>query len=345
MGTTTATPFCPCPRNLNQVCGSDGKTYGNTCLLRCVKEVTVVHEGPCDEAPKDELKIVDEAHNQPPCVCTANLEPVCGSDGHTYGNKCQMKCAGKDITVANDGPCSGEEKIVDIPSYQPACTCIRSYSPVCASDGVTYPNECMMRCENKHLTVAREGPCDGEAITVAIPTKETVKVVDINPKLARCTCTRNYKPVCGSDGVTYSNKCIMLCADEKTTVVNEGPCKDMDQPKIVEDIGFPSSQCDSTCPKSLKPVCGSDGSTYPNDCFLRCAGVETSLAHEGQCDEVKVVENASELPTCTCTRNMKPVCGKDGKTYSNTCLMKCSGQELKYEGPCDGDQVRVVESS
>ena len=47
-------PKCPagCPKILAPVCGSDGKTYDNMCLLEvadCKSEVNItkVHDGPC----------------------------------------------------------------------------------------------------------------------------------------------------------------------------------------------------------------------------------------------------------------------------------------------------------
>src|SRR5213075_311976 len=37
------------------------------------------------------------------CVCTEQYQPVCGENGHTYGNACQAGCAG--APVAHQGEC------------------------------------------------------------------------------------------------------------------------------------------------------------------------------------------------------------------------------------------------
>lgn len=73
-----------------------------------------------------------------------------------------------------------------------------------------------------------------------------------------CTCSQQYDPVCGSDGVTYSNSCMFELANDRDSNVTatKGEC-----PTV------PSQVCSSVG----DPVCGSDGLLYGNKCLCHQA--------------------------------------------------------------------------
>merc|ERR1719391_563155 len=136
------------------VCGSDGKTYGNECELKeearlNQPNLTIAHEGEC-------------RRKEPPVrvQCIDLWEPVCGSDGKTYGNECELKEEARlnqpNLTIAHEGECRREK---DCPEQ-----CNFIYRPVCGSDGKTYSNGCALRqtsCQSKHdLNMAYRGRCN-----------------------------------------------------------------------------------------------------------------------------------------------------------------------------------------
>lgn len=210
----------------------------------------------------------------------------------------------------------------------------------------------------------REGPSSKDSQDVTITTTTTATPGACNGK-----CNRDFKPVCGSDGVTYNNDCLLefaACKSEngkKITKASAGRCREgrqeeedvtVENPFLQqtdevknEETALPlpsqtAGECNANCVREFKPICGTDGVTYNNKCLLDLAackktdGEKISEAHTGRCREGKQVSEINEnCREFKCTRELNQVCGSDGKTYNNECV-------LKFEACLSNSQVFVA---
>jgi hypothetical protein len=246
-------------------------------------------------------------------VCLARARALVSdcSSGCEPGDRCQKHCRAKASRVFARCLAAGQDRVT---CAERARLALRACLERNCAVGCTTDSECPAG------TVCIEGSC------------------------RPCVCPDVFAPVCGVDGVTYSNACEARCAHVE--VAHEGPCEepscqtDEDCPVGAICEGGACERC--VCPEVFAPVCGVDGRTYPNACVARCAHV--AVAHEGPCEPrcradedcpLGAICEEGRCAPCACPRILAPVCGVDGRTYPSPCVARCARAEIAHEGPCE----------
>ncbi|XP_023187509.1 agrin isoform X3 [Xiphophorus maculatus] len=387
-----------CDDTYKPLCSVDGRTFPNNCWRRkaeCLSKslIRTKQPGPCDlNAPSPCLTktcthgaMCVVKNDEPVCecteACTLTSDPVCGSDGQSYRSPCEMRAMGctlqKDIRIQHKGPCDEAcsncsfGAICDAQSGRCVCPseCVESHQPVCGSDGHTYQSECELNVrsctEQVELRVVSQGECKMCGNTVC---SFGARCVEKKCECLQCSGEAS-APVCGSDGITYSNECELnrsACEHKrKIDVAKHGSCEEecgsgasgsgvesCEQERCTmydgiwnEDEEDERCICSFNCESvPLNEVCGSDGKTYRNECELKntkCLEKRLLLIQsQGPCAE-NYVTSPTELtapqhcglsPYGCCSDNITAALGVGQAGCPSSCQCNVHGS---YKGSCD----------
>lgn len=293
------------------VCVSDGETYATECAFvdayceNPAAELSILSRGVCPDA-----EIVGVPSTPETLLITTAPTPSPITPAKEDGG-----CA---TLFRNDGR---DER--DIAPYC-ALKCSDAISPVCGYDGAqrdSYISECWFlhaKCYKPVLEKLYDGLCLADIATqssTAISTASfgTLDVDGYSTQLCNPYCDKTYVPVCGSNGVTYANECLLefaMCQNERITKLSDGKCA------AGLTAGSSAKGCvPGSCSSVEAPVCGSDTNTYLNMCLFanaQCLQPRLMVLHEGACGLDTVVTCATlTCPTfseCVAEPGMSPYC-------------------------------------
>ena len=252
-----------------------------------------------------------------PQVCPEISQPVCGCNGKTYGNECEANAAG--IDVVSDGACRPAHcpdphdpnvTYVSNSNQDPSvCTRIRFVCPV---DETPFSDACGCGCikppappQTACGTIAGLTCGAGEYCDLGVGQCQVADAAGTCEPIPQA-CTQLYDPVCGCDGTTYSNAC--MAANAGVSVDHKGEC-------------LPVQPAPGACG-------GQTGNTCKSNEYCEFGRTDTHT-----CDWADATGMCKPRPFA-CTRQFDPVCGCNGKTYSNECVANSRGVDAVSSGPC-----------
>ncbi|XP_067095244.1 LOW QUALITY PROTEIN: agrin-like [Osmerus mordax] len=261
------------------------------------------------------------------------------------------------------------------------CVCKRMacpsvVAPVCGSDSSTYSNECELekaQCSTqRRIKVLRKGPCalKDPCSEVSCSYRQHLRPVVRRP-VGQVHVPPELRGRGPGGGVRqrrqdYRNQCELhkhACdAQQNVQLQHQGPLRV--EPRTRRPLVFAPPE---SCPPGGDALCASDGQTYNSECHMTRVGMLQNLdikkVHAGRCRTQGEAERTARRsasstlcvwwsawgPRCSCEPllcdgSYKPLCGRDGHTYSNDCERRraeCQSKShipVKQLGPCVSDK-------
>jgi len=251
-------------------------------------------------------------------ACPLIYAPVCGCNGVTYGNSCEAEYFGG-VTSYTDGECQGGSGCIDMSGFDfGLCDMFLGYTWMGSNcgpmSGCSYvignidyspnfyqsPWECQQAC--------------GQPLTDCINFWQIEQGYLVD-------CAPTGDPVCGCDGITYSNNCMAYYIGGVTTY-SLGECSAANCRVIPIATSF------GECAMPLGWARMESGCTMLSGCsYIGQNGYDYSalfFSTEAECNtgctvDTLCIDSSLINLDVMCPAVVDPVCGCDNVTYNNSC--------------------------
>ncbi len=119
--------------------------------------------------------------------------------------------------------------------------------------------------------------------------------------------------------LTYVLGLFLLTAASCSTQQSDNGNNQNQEPEPVEQVGTVET---NTGPELCGGIAG-----------LQCSEGQVCDLQQGQCT-IADSQGTCVFQPQVCTRDYRPVCGCDGRTYSNDCTRLSAGVQKNYDGEC-----------
>jgi hypothetical protein len=298
------------------VCGCDDKTYSSDCVAHRAG-ISVASIGECGSGNGSGGSSSAGGSSAGGSSAGGSTGTAGSGNSATCGGLLPAKCpADQYCRFPITAQCGAADQTGTCTAKPDACNLI--YSPVCGCDDKTYGNDCAAAIAG--VSVAKTGECAGDpGKTCGARAGDTcapgeycnftpVALCGRADATGTCTkihdgaCTANFDPVCGCDGMTYGNDC--EAARAGAAVDHDGAC----------------ATTGDTCGGLIGATCES--------------GFFCNFPPAWACGDGDGTGTCTAIPN-VCGAVVKPVCGCDGKSYSNACQANANGISVLKQGACE----------
>lgn len=324
---------------------------------------------------------IDSSLINPNCFCYMLYDPVCGCNGVTYSNDCFARCAG--VTTFTRGECQPHGCHADFNFQITQNTFTVNFTNTSTGSNTAnfssswdFGDSSVSNAINPShtytaagtytvcliisATASTPGAICTDTICKTIHVGVQVPCIDSSQINLSCLCSQVYDPVCGCDGVTYTNDCIARC--HGVTRWTHGSCQQGCQASFTfqtnpnslavsfnntssgsNTINFSASWDfgDNSTSTAIHPThTYSVAGTYTVCLMISTSTSAGTVCRDTVCKPVHVgvqppcVDSSLINPNCVCPQVYAPVCGCDSVTYSNSCYAQCHGVTRWTQGAC-----------